>query len=336
MKPQARKVRQNVEFWRTPNNLRDEEGKFTFKNGSGENKKQSPAEILYGKKTREEKLKNARRNELLNKLGDNLTKAQVLYSSNEDLEKMLNENAKRPLKGGLSNTKISKLETNDKKFERNVNIMCAGILGTKIISFGKPIRTVAGGPDAAGMLNLSENKKLPTYTKDSTKLMNINDRKLSEYDNGRILKYRAHIEDKVLNQFKDFGYNLNDIEGRIFHANSAQTKRIKESDDFKEALIKNKEKILNGEKFTKRFTNYGFNRKSNLLNAFGSVDFLNLGFDNNNNLHLYMFDTYDFNPGENALVEAGRRRMLEGKLKGHFTLHDIIVTKQELDEIWNR
>ncbi len=71
-------------------------------------------------------------------------------------------------------------------------------------------------------------------------------------------------------------------------------------------------------------------------NAFGSVDFLNSGIDKQGNLHLYMFDTYDFNKGENAIVEAGRRQMLKGNLKGYFTIHDIIITKDELDKIWNK
>ncbi len=323
--------------WSEEKHPRKQDGKFAFKNGGSETENQNPAEILYGKKTKEEKLKNEKRNELLQKLGDNLTNSQVLYSSNEDLEKILNENAKRPLKGGLSNTKIDKLETNDEKFEKNVKSMENKIEQTiKHPKLGKLATTLKGGPDAAGMLNLTERKILKLYTKDSTELMNINDNNLYSYNNGDIKKFKSRIEDKVLNQFKDFGYNLNDIEGRIFHNDSVPTKRIKESDDFKDALIKNKENILKGESFTKRFTNYGNNAKSNLHNAFGSVDFLNSGIDNEGNLHLYMFDAYDFNAGENPKVEAGRRQMLKGNLKGHFTLHDIIVTKDELDEIWNR
>jgi len=323
--------------WEEHEHPRQEDGKFTFKNsgkGGGETKNQNPAEILYGEKTKKEKIKNKRRSELLNKLGNSLTPAQTLYSSNEDLEKMANENLQKPLKGGLSDTKTDNLETNNKKFEKDVKSMEGKIKKSKWMLVGKAGATVKGGPDAAGMLNLAENKKLPIYTKDSTKLMNINDRKLNEYDGGRLIKFKSHIEDKVLNQFKDFGYNLNSIEGRIFHNNSAATKRIKESDDFKEALIQNKENILKGESFTKRFTNYGNNKQSNLHNAFGSVDFLNSGIDKQGNLHLYMFDTYDFNKGENAKVEAGRRQMLKGNLKGYFTLHDIIMTKQELNEIW--
>lgn len=318
---------------------RDEMGKFTFKNGGEEkntNEKQTPAEILYGKKTKEEKRARKKRNELINQLENELSPAQILYSSNEDLEKILNKNLKKPLKAGLSDTKIENLKTNDEVFEKNVKSMSNKIKSTKIPLLGKIATSALGGPDAAGMLNLAEDKKLPIYTKDTTKLININDRKLSEYDNGKLIKFKPYIEDKVLNQFKDFGYNLNSIEGKIFHNNSAPTKRIKESDDFKEALIKNKENILNGKNFTKRFTNYENRKKSNLHNAFGSVDFLNSGIDKQGNLHLYMFDTYDFNKGENAIVEAGRRQMLKGNLKGYFTIHDIIITKDELDKIWNK
>ena len=167
-------------------------------------------------------------------------------------------------------------------------------------------------------------------------MLNINDNNLYDYKNGEIKKFKEHIENKVQEQFKDFGYNLNEIEGRIYHDNSAPIKRIKNDDNFKEALIKNKENILNGKNFTKRFTNYENRKKSNLHNAFGSVDFLNSGIDKQGNLHLYMFDTYDFNKGENAIVEAGRRQMLKENLKGYFTIHDIIITKDELDKIWNK
>jgi hypothetical protein len=38
-----------------------------------------------------------------------------------------------------------------------------------------------------------------------------------------------------------------------------------------------------------------------------------------------MFDTYDFNKGENAKVEAGRRQMLKGNLKGFFSIHEIVI-----------
>ena len=101
-------------------------------------------------------------------------------------------------------------------------------------------------------------------------------------------------------------------------------------------FLEKKDKILNGENFTTRFKKKSLIKTSNLHNAFGSVDFLNSGMDNDGNLHLYMFDTYDFNANEGPLVEAGRRQMLKGNLKGNFSICDIVLTKDELDKIWKK
>ena len=133
------------------------------------------------------------------------------------------------------------------------------------------------------------------------------------------------MADKISRQFEDFNYDLEDVNGYIFKNNSAVVKRIKNNEEFKNILLKHKEQIANNKNFSGRFeTDY------NLHNAFGSVDFFNLGLDKKGNLHLYMFDTYDFNKGENPKVEAGRRQMLKGNLKGFFTIHKIIIKKKDL------
>ncbi len=75
---------------------RDEMGKFTFKNGGGEkntNEKQTPAEILYGKKTKEEKRETDYKNILLSILGDKATSANILYGKTKDLEKIIRNNS---------------------------------------------------------------------------------------------------------------------------------------------------------------------------------------------------------------------------------------------------
>ena len=55
---------------------------------------QSAAQILYGKMNDEERNKSKERNNLLNELGNDLTPAQTLYSSNEELKKIKEENSK--------------------------------------------------------------------------------------------------------------------------------------------------------------------------------------------------------------------------------------------------
>lgn len=102
--------------WDESEHPRDEKGKFTFKNGGCDNeenyndnniqpfklgveynvynnsKANSPAEILLGNSTTHEQIETQKeRNRLLNRLGNSLTTAQVLYSSVEEL-KEINQN----------------------------------------------------------------------------------------------------------------------------------------------------------------------------------------------------------------------------------------------------
>ena len=60
-----------------------------------------------------------------------------------------------------------------------------------------------GGSDAAGMLNLAEEKFIPLYMKDTIKLKNIND--IANMSSG-LSKFKQHMEDKINEQFKDFNY----------------------------------------------------------------------------------------------------------------------------------
>ena len=218
---------------------------------------------------------------------------------------------------------------NSKGFEQEIKKETNKINLSKIPGIGKIGASVFGGPDSAGMLNISEGKKVTHYTKDSIKIYNIGDIKYSKFNNGALLKWKNKMAIKIQEQFKDFGYKTPDIEGYIFKDKSDTVNRIKHNQEFKNMLIANKDAILNGKNFSGRFN------KGDLHYAFASVDFYNDGFDKNGNLHLYMFDTYDFNEGENALVEAGRRQMLNGELKGFFTIHEIVINKNEVDKLKN-
>ena len=69
-------------------------------------------------------------------------------------------------------------------------------------------------------------------------------------------------------------------------------------------------------------------------NAIGKFDIKHAYFDKEGNLHLKIYDTYDFNKGENALIQAGREEMFKGNLKQFFTINDIMIPKQKVDEIF--
>ena len=61
-----------------------------FKNNN-QNNFENAGEIFYGDRRRKEEKEKQERNLLLSELGKNLTPAQILYSSNEDLKKMKKE-----------------------------------------------------------------------------------------------------------------------------------------------------------------------------------------------------------------------------------------------------
>lgn len=280
--------------------------------------------------------------ELKNKYSSNIQAARNF--ENEKLKSGFRQADEKRIKNSLQSQEPSKFredlygneaveKINKDKLEKEVRDY------KKLIALDKNFNSVASvvaGPDASNMLNLSFGKNPKAYLKDATKLTNVDDIRMSNFKNGEIDKFKPYIENKIKEQFKDFDYDIKDIGGCIFNSNHESVKRIKQSTDFKDMIAKNIHNIADGKTFSGRFVhenNKLFKRGDNLHNAFGSVDFLNAGYDKNGNLKLYMFDTYDFNKGENPKVEAGRRMMQEGKLKGYYSLHEITLTKDELDDI---
>ena len=242
-------------------------------------------------------------------IGENGTAGTLEYyaSSKFDSEKIA-KNAKKMVKN-----LFSKVGT----YQIGINIATSGDAGEVAAGLAK-------GPDAAGLINVAARPDKTSYLNGAVRLNNVYDNQLSEYDNGSLKAQRKEIETTIKEQFKDFKYDVKNVKGYIFKENSDPVLRIKESQDLKDIIIKNKSKILRGENFSGEF------KEKNLRNAYHYVQFLNPYFDKFGNLHIKMFDTYDFNKSESPLVEAGRREMMKGNLKGFFTIHDIIILKSEL------
>lgn len=249
-------------------------------------------------------------------------RAELSSGKNNQVPNALFPHSVEYSKENAANIDVTSFEDRVQNWENNIK-------KSKIPIIGKIGASIKGGQDAAGLLNLASGKKLPLYTKDAAELENINDKKM----NADVEKWKPYIEQKIKDQFRDFNYNLEDIKGYSFSADSTPSKRIKQSEDFREILKQNKEAILKGERFSGSFKNKGTGRISNLHNAYGKVDFLNSGIDKDGNIRLYMFNTYDFNAGESPIVEAGRRQMLKGNLKEHFSLHEIVISKDELENL---
>ena len=185
------------------------------------------------------------------------------------------------------------------------------------------------GPDTAGMLDLAhENRNDLSYTKDAIKLTNWKD--------PRVASDKDYLRKKLMEQFSYYDFDEDNIPGYFFKNYSEPSQRIANDPDFLKKIKESKNDILNNPKGTSMgFPNYGHNKKSNLHFALGHVDIRNGYIDKNENLHVKVYDTYDFNPKEDSpLIIAGKNKMLDGELKPFFTIHDIIIPKEKLKELW--
>lgn len=138
--------------WNEQDHPRDDDGKFTFKNGGVTNK--TNKEILFEKSNKQKELqttKQKRKNELLDILKDKATPADILYADNEKLEKKIKEY-------GLKENKISQ---NTSHFYKPAQGKISGEFGLRkqptsgasnnhsgmdiAIPIGTPIKTVTSG-----------------------------------------------------------------------------------------------------------------------------------------------------------------------------------------------
>ena len=334
---------------------RDEMGKFTFKNGGEEKEKdtnekqnqkmtpfklgaeinvyknetldKTPVEILYGKSKNTEEQKQAEnkyKNILLDVLGKKATPAMVLLKNSKQLEKIVKEN-------GLWD--VVKEKTKNNIVNPVMQPLTQWAIGENYDKDKYNWATISG-PDTAGMLDLAHGEKNmnnPNYIKDTVKLKN--------YEDPKIKQYQKYFKEKIENQFKDYGYNSKDIKGYFFNNNSEPSQRIVQNKDFRNYIKENYNELLKENITSISFPKHGpvgILKNNNFKNALGKADIKFEEVDKQGNLHLKIFDTYDFNKeAKDFLNKAGREEMLKGNLKPFFTIHDILIPKSELDKIWN-
>lgn len=319
--------------WDEADHPRDELGRFTFSSGGDEEeenenedtpvlkgrveKTDNPADILYGNSQKKTQNEKSYRNTLLSVLKDVATPAMVLYSSTKQLEEAVKKN-------GLT----SKLKNAKSLAAQKASEFLIGKHYDKTNWLAKKI----AGKDAAGMLDLAHGAKMNdrSYIKDTISLDNYNDPKVA--------KDKEYLKEKISKQFSDYNFDINKIKGYYFKSNSEPTQRLVQNKDFQDMIRNHKKEILEKGQFSDGFKKHGkmgVMWENNFRNATGKADFRNIYQDKNGNLHVKMYDTYDFNKNEdNPLIKAGVSQMEKGNLKPFFTIHDIIVPKNILDEIW--
>lgn len=116
--------------WNEADHPRDEQGKFTYKNGGASSVKTNNddiAQILYGGIQKSEEIKNKERAGLIKELKGKLTPSEILYASNEELRK-IRDKIFDASKGETSYVKpndgsFSKMGNSVTAFVRNYNNM---------------------------------------------------------------------------------------------------------------------------------------------------------------------------------------------------------------------
>ena len=319
--------------WNESNHPRDELGRFTFSSGGGEEnekedtpvlkgrieKTDNAANILYGASQKKAQDEKSYRNALLGVLKDAATPAMVLYSSTKQLEEAVKKN-------GL----MSKLKEKGKSILQGK--ILEPVIGEGYKKSENWLAKKITGKDTAGMLDLAHGAKMNdrSYIKDTISLDNYND--------SRVAKDKDYLKEKISKQFGDYNFDINKIKGYYFKSDSEPVQRLIQNKDFQDMIKNHKKEIVEKGQFSDGFKKYGDNGigpDNNFHNAIGKADFRNIYQDKNGNLHVKMYDTYDFNKNEdNPLIKAGVSQMEKGNLKPFFTIHDIIIPKNILDEIW--
>ena len=158
---------------------------------------------------------------------------------------------------------------------------------------------------------------------------------LNSYEDIENESDRKYLKKKITEQYREYGYNPKEIKGRIFPNNTEPSQRVAQDKDFLLTIKNNKEKILNNDEVSGYFPRYKDDKASNWHFAIGHYDLRNGYLDQRGNLHIQMFDTYDFNKDNHTpLNQAGRNQMIRGTLKPSFSIHDIIIPNYVINEIW--
>ena len=318
------------------------------------NNKEDEIKNLMFANTKKQQEEKRKRDELAFELGENITQAQTLYSSFDELKKIKEEkNSKNNFEGfatggassiknisaniasGQENKKNgTAIQTNPNLNNENKSIKQKAVefaLGDGYSLFGYHYAKNKYGKDTVGMVDLSHGSKMVNrnYIKDVTHLKNYND--------PAVASDKQYLKKKVSEQFKDYNFDIEKIKGYFFKNNSEPSISISKDEDFKKTLKDNKENILSGKEFSINFPKYEDNKKSNWHYALGHADVRNGYIDKEGNLRIKVYDTYDFNKNNKTMFnQAGRNVMLKGDLKPYFSIHDIIVPKKDLDELWKK
>lgn len=139
------------------------------------------------------------------------------------------------------------------------------------------------------------------------------------------------VKEKLIKQ----NMNPESTPGIIFTFNNEISKKISQSKEIKYFAKQYKKALEDGMLVSKDKVSIRLTSTKNLQLAINNADILFAYYDQNENqknLIMVLLDTYDFNKGENILVELGRSPQEAGILDGYFSLFFVLVPSSLLKE----
>lgn len=142
---------------------------------------------------------------------------------------------------------------------------------------------------------------------------------------------REHVKAKIVQQLgAEFVYKIGGI---LFDNDISVSKKIAESKEVKEFILKNRNVLLN----------YGFIKKDsiafkekNLHNAYGLADIIDMYLTPEGEITFYLIDVYDFNKYDTRpQVEAGRRNQEKGRILPYFSITSVKIEKERAQRYLN-
>lgn len=116
--------------------------------------------------------------------------------------------------------------------------------------------------------------------------------------------------------------------GEILRPDSTLSAKIIRNKEFKNFILKSKNKLLNGEVVSGSLS-YSKWKNSNLWATFGKADILDTYITKNGDIVSFILDTYDFNPDEPGYIEWGYSVQKVGMLKGFYSITVLVVPVEE-------
>jgi len=276
--------------WQESLHPRDDEGKFTYKNGGNSSSSSADSE--------REKLEH---------------RAYILYGGVE----------KNNYEYNLVDAKKKEIADRHEKLEQGTfpphqlkNLIGVNFIQNPIIRGGAKFQY---GNEAAENLYMSKKGHYLDTDYARQHLVFNNYKEVNS-------EFQPYLKKKISEQIgKD---KLETTKGIYIDSDSSSSKRIAQAliddTDFSDILDKNMKNLQNGIPFESTINFKG----KNLHNALGNADLLDIKKNKRGEIEMIVADTYDFNKNDiNDLVRIGREQQEAGKIIPYFIMYHVVIPK---------